>query len=251
MSDSFERKPVSEWFAESVRVTAFLKPGSITPEDWWKTIFSEDAENVQITRSMKTYQGKCPGLNHWLLIQSQKNRVDFIHLAAPGQDLSELGIGPIESTIHGFFELILPVVIEHVNQASRVALGVETGLSVGSREDCYRQLSAYLPFQLATDASDFLYQINRRQGSKNKDGTQINCLRKYTVAQKHFVLGQISSEMVQFDTSDSSGHYCNLALDVNTVPNENVYYSGSETNEFLQEFANIALAFIGTGDKSP
>src|SRR5437867_4181289 len=82
MNGKLSKRPIGDWLAESIRVTAFLPDGTLfSGRDLWAELISEDPARHERVRGETTDQG--PALNNWLMVKNSKVRADWILSASP------------------------------------------------------------------------------------------------------------------------------------------------------------------------
>ncbi|MEW5988506.1 MAG: hypothetical protein AB1791_17900, partial [Chloroflexota bacterium] len=218
------------WQANTLRLTAFVPPGSgLRTQNWWMDLLGEPPDNEssqpkvqKLTQEGLFDQGKLhfelqPGRIDWKYVAIEKEKENST--ASSAEVLPT--IGPFQETLETFLQLMMRwFSFESCPTATRLAFGAILFLPVASRESGYRQLSTYLPF-LDLDpqyVSDLVYQINRRRPSvSGPQGLYVNRLSKWSVGgfqNQALVLGP---EGVQLVTSGSVYHACSLELDINTA----------------------------------
>ena len=191
-----------------------------------------------------------------LVLTIQPTRVDWLFAVAEDKEpnVGEItAIGAFPELLDKFLTQMLHwFELETCPSAQRLAFGAVLLQPVESRQEGYRQLSAYLPcVQLdPAGSSDFFYQINRpKNSSSGMAGLRINRLSKWSVAVTRgsvLSFGQVST----LHTLGSEHFACRLELDINTAPG----FSGELTQEELpvifQELVDLGKEIAQEGDIS-
>ncbi len=244
-----QRRPLTEWAAESLRLSAFVRPGgTIQADTWWRRATETDAENTEINTKHARRTESGPLGEDILILQVSPGRVDWILTDRP--DLEGL---PTESLIldrldrfSGLGNKWLPF----CPPLMRLAYGAVLHLPGMSREDSYNVLSNYLDFDLDPNtSSDFRYQINRWRSSKVIQGMHIN--RLCTWGSVHIIRAAINIGpevgVVATDTVPTH-HFCRLELDINTAPECFHLLESDKMAELFAEMIKMGNEIAENGD---
>jgi hypothetical protein len=163
MSNSKQKQQsnLNEWYAESLRMTAFLSPSAqISQQNWWQDIVGELPQNEisQPKTGIKRYDGlfKNNGVEGVLLLTIQPTRIDWQLLPLESSVPEFPKIGLFENSLISFQDLMLRW-LENSPTLQRLAFGANLLQSVESVRQGYEKLSNYLLFELDLDSSDFSY----------------------------------------------------------------------------------------------
>jgi len=250
-----ERASLSDWQAESFRLTAFpSSSGEISSQGWWKRLLEEEPE-TQITRSKigdRIEQGTFHDAN--LTLRIQPDRIDWALRIKPPEEEPPVGfltVGKFEEACSSFCDLIkrwFPL----SPPLKRLAFGTIVLLPVSSRKDGYIQLSPYLgSVKLDPEnTSDFLYRINRPRASRTgiKD-LRINRLTTWAVARfesRQFVMRKIDIVGVEHG---EPAFACRIEMDVNTITEIKGSLSSKHLDDVFSELVELSHEIITNGDR--
>jgi hypothetical protein len=148
--------------------------------------------------------------------------------------------------MNGWFEL------DTCPPIQRLAFGVVTLHPVEDLPTGYRQLMRYLrSVQLhdVDNASDFLYQINRRRDSRIIPGLRINRLSKWSVASLQTVSMAMVPAAGQTQGTIGTSHYASrLELDINTTPEFQTEFERQQLALILRELIDFAVEIANQGE---
>ena len=249
------RRPVDEWQVESLRLTAFpTSETQVAHQTWWSELLGEKAQTISSDSKTQhtVYDG--PFEDARLTLAIQADRIDWqLMLNKEKVNVGELPtIGSFSECTEQFSDLMMRWFgLVSCPELERLAFGSVLSLRVNNRSEGYRQLSAYLPFDIETEnSSDFLYQINRpRESATGITGLRINRLSRWSVSttfwsKTRMFLGL--STMTQFPGPQIIA--CRLELDTNTVPNPDLRLARGQLPGILQEFIQLADEIVREGD---
>jgi hypothetical protein len=186
-----------------------------------------------------------------LILQVQPGRVDWIYATdqdAKEGDQQELSFPPSLD----LFSAAMADWLKSCSAMPRMAFGAVLRLPVSSREEGYRRISEYLPFEVDPEtSSDFLYQINRQRESRVIPGVKINRLSKWSV-------GFVFRQMIQLTVPDrepnlyplDEGQYCRIELDINTVPGPSSELPKDRLADVFGELVELGREIVREGDQS-
>lgn len=243
----------ADWQTESLRLTAFLSPSAqISEPDWWKHLTGEvpDRKTSEPKLGVQQEDGKFKDekIEGNLVLTIQPTRVDW--QLVPLLGTLEPGfptLGSFTDSLESFLVLMLSW-IKIAPPIQRLAFGAVLNKPVNSSKEGYESISAYLPFTLDENSSDFLYQINRPRKSTSTEFStlSINRLSKWYVrllASFEFNSNkpeQYVSKLPQFSVS--------LELDINTTANFPVELSSEQLIKVFQELVELGKEIAIKGD---
>lgn len=213
----------SNWQVESLRLTAFPSPAAIVEPTWWKTLFKDEPEKRISKQKVGVLQEEGSFGEGRLVLQVQRNRIDWVSGVDPEKINEEKdfpSIGSFEKTIETFADLMRQW-LQLGLSVQRLAFGTVLHYPVRNKQSAYEKLSKFLGSSVVLDpvgSSDFLYRINRpRDSGLGIEGLSINRLAKWSaviwqVQDLTFSPGFIKS------TSGQESHASRLELDINTNP---------------------------------
>lgn len=264
MSEGVTKRPITDWRASRLRVTAFPAPDApYNNHDLWAELAAAttDLKSLGERESQETKKGKAtttqgPALDNWLIITTTSTRIDWIYLPKPdeseGEDFGFRDVGAFVEVVDRFAELVGGWIDVHCPRLTRFAFGATIRIPIKDRIEGYTQLSAYLPFQIDENtSSDFLYQINRRRPSNIDRELEINRLTKWSVA----ALTRLGGELLLSPSGVSSTvkpyasqSACQVEMDFNS---HHEYVKGFEKGQvrtLLREFVDMAKETAAEGD---
>ena len=123
-------------------------------------------------------------------------------------------------------------------------------MPVADVQEGYRQLSAYLPFNINTEnASDFMYQINRARASDSVHNLNINRLSKWSVSAIFWGKARFFKGLATADYHPGPHVFsCRLELDINTVVELESELKREDLPKLLQEFTELSKEIAHEGD---
>ncbi len=253
--DVLERVSISDWQAESLRVTAFLPPiPQREGQNWWEELFEQLPENRSQKPRERAQIDKGSFGAGKLVLDDQVNRVDWRYLV--DKENSEPGEIPkldsFTASVDPFIDLILRwLQCASCPSINRLAFGAVLLLPVSDLHEGYRQLSSYLPFKIPTkNSSDFIYQINRSRNSvSGVADLRINRLSRWSMAAFYWVRNQLfvgqDSVMQRFPGIQELA--CHLTLDINTVPDPEMVLPQEKLANIFRELSSMANEIIEKG----
>jgi len=208
------------WQAQLLRFTVFANLETELPR-WWKEVVEEEPDKIDAQPKQKLYKYESTyGLGK-LILQTQLNRVDWVHIVGDpnGTEISTLGtykdvLSTFSKLIHKWFGS------KELPAWNRVAYGVILVCPADSRPESYRQLGRLLHgVTIDTEnSSDFSYQINRsRLISIDTTEFKINRLSKWSTAASIYSVIEFSNEGIRQLPQSLGGVASRLELDINTA----------------------------------
>jgi hypothetical protein len=249
------RPPITAWQAESLRLTLFPARTAQTAEQtWWNDLFGEPPEVRNSRLKIGEQREEGPFEEGKLILAVQPGRVDWrFTVAEKGVNVGEVRkIGPFLGSLDKFSKLMLDwFELGTCPATRRLAFGAVLVIPAKDRQEGYRQISAYLPYDLDPEgSSDFLYQINRPRDSKTGiAGLRIHRLSKWSVATIYWMESEL------FFGLASALHFqgpqvfaCRLELDINTVPDLKNELVQEQLPEVFRELLELGKEIAREGD---
>lgn len=242
--------PLSSWLAETLRVTAFPRPGNLIPEqNWWFEIVGQlpEKKTDQPRTGMVIEEGSFQ--NGKLILAVHPARIDWRY--EPADEMMQVpdqfgNVGEFTAALRTFVSSMREwLSLNNIPPLRRLALGVVLLQPVEDIKEGYRVLSQYLPFDIDDmTSSDFLYQINRRRDSQVEiPDLRVNRLTKWSVAS--LIPMQIEpGPIVRFPAQFA----CRLEMDINTVPEFERELEHQKLESLLEEFAELSEEIVENGD---
>jgi len=209
----------SDWLAESLRLTVFTtaEPALADLSGSWKALIGDEPDTVEAKPKDRVLKESGPFREAFLTFRHLPQRIDWI--LRPSEVVSETW-----RTIGAFADETLPFIelmkkwLAASPEIQRLAFGAVLMDLVSDHDEGYTKVSAYLPFNVDLGARNFMYQINRRRGSRlGVPGLEINRLSKWSCAElrtAQLVIGETT--MVNDDSPSRVA--VRLEVDINTVP---------------------------------
>lgn len=195
--------PLDSWKVESLRLTCF-STGPIhadTIRGAWKMITDEEPETEATNRQAGTYTESGQLLEGVQLdMRTEFNRVDWVIYPANAANTANIGellnIGGVDC-LAPFFDRFTMWLANTSFDINRLAIGVVSLHQVLSREACYEELTALLPFLTLDPATsrEFLLQINMPIESRALEGTEVNRMARFSAARFKMFIGDMQSLM--------------------------------------------------------
>lgn len=251
----YSRVPMTSWQTETLRLTAFLRPtDEVIEQNWWSDLFAEppDATSARPKSKQKREEGQFGEGKLVLVVQPE--RIDWLFTTSDKEwNMGETPtVGSFPESLKEFSRLIEKWLgFNNCPPMQRLAFGAVLSLPVKSRQEGYRQISEYLPFNLDPDgSSDFMYQINRPRDSESGiAGLRVNRLSKWSVATTYWMKSQLLlglASAVHFPGPQL--HSCRLELDINTVPDFKEELAQEQLPSLFQELVNFGKEIVKRGD---
>ncbi len=254
MSNTVEITDLSNWEAETLRLTAFvnepIRPESIT---WWNSLFGEEADSTESRpkQGVRKDEGVFDGGN--LKLTSQPNRIEWLYSWKPEEDSEGLPtIGQLDEYYQKFSLKMIAWLAMSV-PIYRLAFGAVLLKPVENREEGYKEISNFLPdIKIDVEGSrDFLYQINRPRISKvvAENNIKVNRLSKWSVIRLHrlhITIGGDQSRNMAIPSSGDSA--CRLELDISTDQNISNDLPYEKLADIFSELVDLGIEIVVNGD---
>lgn len=245
---------LNNWNVELLRFTGFPSPDfQIKEPNWWYEIVGEQPENRIVQPRKGLFQEVGLFDESELILKVEPFRIDWVFKAnqkPEEQDMTTLG--EFENGAMQFNNLMTKWFgLKDFPKFQRIAFGAILLHPVKDYHQGYTKLSVYLKSTVAIDtknSSDFFYQINRPRKSKtNIPNLRINRLTKWSV-KKAKLLGIIFNGEQNKTISGEDSFACRLELDINTIPDPDMFFKQKECNEIFYELVNLSFEISKKGD---
>ena len=250
-----DRRPLEAWQAEILRLTAFPSPSAQLGEPtWWKDLVGEHPE-TKISQPRVGGQQEEGRLDEGrkLVLRVEPTRIDWLLTPIENRAREVNGIpttGSFPESVQTFRQLMLRwFELATCPPVQRLAFGATALLPVEDLQAGYRQISAYLPFQLDPEgSSDFSYQINRpRDSTSGISGLRINRLSKWSVVR--LTMGDITFGPASVSyAARHIRHACRLELDINTAADFQGELSREQLPQIFRELVQLGQEIVKDGD---
>lgn len=251
MDTCVQRAELSEWYAESLRLTAFTLLPPASHDSWWQLVTGDvpDTETVQRKIGQVRVEGKFgPG---GLVLEILGNKIDWVLAPSTDPSLWKVdkllpNVGLFNETRDDFVKTISRWLVS-ASPVVRLAFGARLMLPVADKEEAYRRLSSYLPFNLdEKNSSDFNYQINRPRKSRVLgEELRINRLMKWASILLRAITG---TSVAKTGVTAQSNQVCFLELDINTDAAYDKQLPEKDLLSLFQELVELANEIAEKGD---
>ena len=246
---------ITDWRAESLRVTAFYNPNETLPdvEQVWEAVAGRSPERVS-SRPREGVQAAEGGLEgNILVVGHQADRIDLrVQPTLPAPNVRIRGfltLGQFSETLPPFLENMTKWLRESP-PSIRLAFGSVLLAEAESVPAGNEMMDRMLP-NVRLDAegpSDFFYQINRKRRSLSTSGVFINRLSKWSVVQGGSV-DLVAGGGIGVQVSSGQEFYgCRLELDVNTIGPRNHPIPKGKITELFVELTRLGKEIANKGD---
>ena len=222
----------------------------IVEDKWWEKVNGSKPDNEQINYQLgMKVQGGMVGDNG-LTVQSQSDRIDWM-LTVGKQIPNE----PPRNTIGSLsdaLETLLGVAkrwLKVCPPSNRLAFGAGLVRQVSDGRRGCEEILQFLPnLNLSLDnASDLVYQINRRKKSASGTGMMINRIGKWSVIQINTIGLTVSDAGTSISPPEQERYARRLDLDINTVPSDDDIPTDN-TYTIFQELTKYGCEIASKGD---
>lgn len=236
-----DRFDLTKWKTESLRMTAFLSPGSpITQQNWWEEICGSPPEirSSQPRTGVQQDEGSFGDKNTQgrLILAVQPSRIDWLLTVEVAPNSFEFpSVGSFSESVNSFAELMNRWLNVSPN-LQRIAFGANLLLPFEDVKQAYEYLPAYFPLNKLDlkNAQDFNYRINRPRNVHDIPDLKINRLSTWSVMT--FTTFQLTNTGSYTSSSTPSNVAIRLELDINTTTD----FSGELSKDKLPEiFAQL------------
>jgi hypothetical protein len=245
-------RPVSEWLAETLRVTAFPDPQrELDPDRWWDAVFGEEPESVEIEPRKRLHRQSSPYENGEISLVTQPLRIDWLLTSQTPSEIGLPNLGRYLQSLDSFRNVIARWFgIEECPALKRLAFGAVLQYPVPTRGHGYRQLQPYLhDVRLDPDGStDFQYRINRpRQLAAGIPGLRVNRLSTWSVTRFLPMTLEFGPTGIR-STEERQSFACRLQLDINTAPEYEGDIGPGLLPEILDQLVGLGREILENGD---
>lgn len=235
------------WLANTLRFTVFPTPDFELDETWWEKLIGEKPDTVQLQpkTGVKQYSGKWE--EGQLILNAQHTRLDWLYVPDESAMLNDgiPDLGDFSAQVVSFQQAIKQwLTLDNAPNAVRLAFGAVLLIPVEILQDGYELLQAkFLSFSMNwNNASDFLYQVNRKHPSALIDGLLVNRLSKWSV------IRQTKQQIIPASQAINEYFAIRLELDINTASEYFGRYSPEEIQNLLNELIDLASEISVRGD---
>jgi len=255
MSNSKQKEQPNkkEWYAESLRMTAFLSPSAkVSAQNWWEDIVGELPQNEisQPKTGVKRYDGlfKDDSTEGALLLTIQPARIDWQILPLESGIPGFPRIGLFTNSSMSFQDLMLRW-LENSPSLQRLAFGANLWHLAEDYNQLCKRISHYLSFDLDSNSSDFSYQINRPRESNSikESNLKINRLSKWGVSSV-FKVEIPSKTVTQNFVAQASEIALSLNLDINTMGDFPINSGSENYKKVFRELIEAGKEISEKGD---
>jgi hypothetical protein len=251
-SQPLQIQPVSEWLAQTLRLTAFTDPQrELDPAVWWDTVFGEEPESVEIEPRKRVHKQSSPYENGEISLVTQPLRIDWLLTSQAPSEIGLPNLGKYLQSLDSFRNVIARWFgIEDCPALMRLAFGAVLQYPVPTREHGYRQLQPYLhDVRLDPEGStDFQYRINRpRQLANGIPGLRVNRLTNWSVIRFLPMTLEFGPTGIR-STEERQSFACRLELDINTAPEFEGQVAPGLLPGIFDELVSLGREILENGD---
>ena len=252
IQNSVPRLSVSDWSAQTLRLTAFPEPSlDLDHPSWWTAVFQEPPDKQAAEPKLGKYAYEGSVRDGKLVLQIEPGRIDLRLSTTEPRGNEMPSLGNYLQNLDSFKAFVVRWLnMESLPGLTRIAFGATLQYQVPDRITGYRQLQPYLN-EVTLDpihSSDFFYRINRRRDSRSGiPDLYINRLSAWSVMAFRPSLVQIGPSGIQGALGPES-FACRLELDVNTSPEMTGILERNKLTELFAELVELANQIIDQGD---
>ena len=242
-----------EWLIQNCRLTVFVTPDTIVPSTLWPDIIGEQPENSIVQRATATKTENGPFGDGTLSLLVQPMRIDWIYQTIPDWTATPT-LGPFPAAAEQLLQLSRRWAKGNTwfPSISRIALGLVLMYGTPDRSEGYRELRRFIDgVPNTSDATDFLYQINRPRSSLTSiGGLQVNRLSKWSVGA--YLLGVISmgnTEASHNMVNSPLQTHVRLELDISTSANFQAIIPRESTESVIDDLFKGAQEICEKGNR--
>ncbi|MEH2354933.1 hypothetical protein [Nostoc sp.] len=249
-----DRFDLTNWKTESLRMTAFLSPGSPIPQqNWWEEICGSPPEvrSSQPRTGVQQDEGLFGDGNTQgrLILAVQPSRIDWLLTVEVVPTSFELpSVGSFSESANSFAQLMNRWLDVSPN-LQRIAFGANLLLPFEDVEQAYQSLPAYFPLNKLDlkNAQDFNYRINRpRNVDYDISDLKINRLSTWSVMT--FTAFQFTNVGSYTYSSAPLNVAIRLELDINTSIDFSGELSKDELPKMFAQLVEYAKEIALKGD---
>lgn len=246
-----DRPAITEWRAESVRLTAFPMPDAVvTPDSWWKDLLGAEAAVETHRKGRLVRQEQGDALGGVLVLTVQPGRINWQLAAKAPEVLPEddlISVGKFVEVVPRVLDLLMSRWAPSAPPLGRLALGVSAWVPATSHEHAYNLLDALLPaVEVDPATTDFQYKVNRPRNSRlGIEGLRINRLSSWSAIRMELVA--LSAGAQPFRTEPIFA--VRTELDINTAPDFIGPLPMASLTDILREFADLGAEILVEGER--
>lgn len=247
--------PIDNWQGELIRFTAFTFQGSSWQENnWWKELLKENPDSRAFIPKQEIQKESGQYKTGIVTIQSHPLRTDIIFQPNVAERKIEQSQVLNDLSYVKSLNTFIPIMndwlkLESSPTTRRIAIASQVLFPVNERREGYNYVLKYLP-NLNLDlenASDFVYQINRRRKSTSGiDKLEINRLVKFSVLKR--VRYEIGGHTKGAPITGPFKYFFNIELDINTADEFEGSFSKDKTLALVEELVQLGNEIIEKGD---
>ena len=241
------------WNVEHLRLTVFA-PGFQATELWEKVmgVPPESIEQRPREASIRQ-QGEADG--NRLHLATNADRLDWTFVpnptVVPGANITPPLLRDPDQAVRKLQEA-LNISLPSVRQVHRMAFGMLLGQEVASQAEGMSRFSQYLPHMNLEeqDASDFMFQVNRRRQLSTVPYAQVNRIARWSLEQMFIGevrIGISPAQAPQLMPPSEPVFINRLSLDINTAP-ENNAIAVVRMPSLFAELITLACRVAAEGD---
>ena len=250
---------VSDWEAETLRITGFVAPEAIPEVPTWQDFTNGTPDRM--VRDPKTSiveeAGKWDDV--WLVVRRQYKRIDLLIVPIP-QELSDEGpaalqtIGKLDEKAELLKRMMTTLTNKFIGDISRIALGAVLLQAVDNEDAGNSVLSQYLKNLECINEpgiTDLLYQVNRpRNEMINDTQYKLNRVSKWSVQSSAQIMLVVNNGIPQAVAGlpEILTKHARLEFDLSTDMNTTSYLPREHLDAMIVRLIQLGQEIASNGD---
>lgn len=213
----------TRWETESLRLTAFVPPGTRIDgnRQWWAETVGHEPDEILSRSSLGQFQQVGDYQGQRLVWAANLDRMDLKLVIMPSQLVEFqdriLSMGYFDELI-GPFKVLCTRLLSLFHPTRRIAFGSVLIIPVQNVREGYDEIARRVPYvQMPEGSSDFSFQVNIPKISAiGVDSMRINRLTKWSVMRREVLGIVLDSETPSVSSGTTLGLAQRLEMDINT-----------------------------------
>lgn len=248
------------WLAESMRLTAFFRPGEPVTQDvlrdWWRAAVGSEPESTTSEQHGLKNRFNGPYMGGRLELSATPSRLDW-SVSVPVEMPTE---GPFEVPVLGLFDETKSQFLAFCQKwlaespvLKRIALGMVLTEHAAGKPEAMQMLQERIarPCLELSAVSELTYRVNRKRSYSLDSSTEIeiNRLQTWSVVTYAGLIGTIALPPGGLQAVEVPGSItAQLQLDVNTVPGSSVELPTESLVPLVRHLAELGTEIAAKGD---
>ena len=237
---------MTPWAAQALQFVWFTPQAQLCrPADVFRTIFGDDAAQTVSNKHVSPHSpffgvAATDGRDFSRRVTTQPGRIDLTiqPFVPPESGAISMPLIPEWEIIYASVRQALPEACVHIPEVVRLAFIASMAVKLPSLQEVVRRIESFTGFDLSrlSDASDLLFQINRRRWMSKPSGVEMNRLLRLNALQMQLLTFQLDPPDLanqqalqqQMATELSLDFAAQFTLDLNTVPSARPFSSDDQ-----------------------